>query len=87
MACANYVGKHVKEVAEAAPKDALGPVLFQAATCGGILDGKGLKSDIIKLLGMHGLSPSHAPDWIQDQYGLGSKQALLHDAYQKVKNM
>ena len=31
LACAKYIGKHVKEVAEAAPKDALGPVLIEAA--------------------------------------------------------
>ena len=31
LACANYIGAHVKEVAEAASEDALGPVLVQAA--------------------------------------------------------
>ena len=31
MACAHYIGTHVREVAGAAPKDALGPVLLQAA--------------------------------------------------------
>ena len=34
LACANYIGAHVKEVAEAAPEDALGPVLVQAAKHG-----------------------------------------------------
>ena len=30
-ACATYIGKHVRQVAEASPHDALGPVLIQAA--------------------------------------------------------
>ena len=64
MACAGYIGMNMKEVAEAAPKDALAPVLAQAAP-GGVSPAllEELQSELPQILQGMGVTASSATQY------------------------
>ena len=85
MSCAKFIGMHVKEVAEAAPTDALGPILTQAAEYAGGGTLREFKGDLKEIMRQLGLSTQDAQ--FANRWGSASYQALVSNIYFKTVSL
>ena len=82
-ACAHYIGSHVREVAEATPTDALGPVLAHVAVSAGSADVvEELELELQQIMQLFSVSTSSPSG-----YSSGSHQKRLCKMYELVKRL
>ena len=92
MACARFIGSarfigmHIKEVAEAAPEDALGPVIVQAVAYAGVGILGELKADLEQACSQCGIL-GYDSAYVGWNWGSSSHQVLLSKMYNKVQHL
>ena len=81
-ACARYIGSHIRQIAEAAPSDALGPIIMETAAfskSGRVA--RQIEEDIREVM----LKLNMHMSWTTSNYSLNSYQRLLLQLLDKAK--